>query len=293
MLAIENYHKAQSIGDACTLLADNTDARIIAGGTDVLIRLREGKTGFSHLVDIMSVPELQQIHLNDDGILIIGSCVTFSRLIRFLQEHQICTALTEGASALGGPQVRNMATVGGNICNGAPSADSAAPLLTLDAELNIQSSRGSRQVAVEDIYLGPGNIELAADEIVTGIVIKPENYRSHGSYFYKYAMRRSMDIATIGCAASCQLDDNRIKSMKLAYTVAAPVPKRCRTAEKVVTGQPVTTALIRDIAGTVLTGLNPRNSWRAAKDFREHIIRTLAERVVTEAIQRAGGKFES
>ncbi len=292
MFAIENYHSAESIAGACNYLAEHSDARIIAGGTDVLIRLREGKSGFSHLMDVLEIAELKQVQIADNGELIIGTGVTFSQLIKFLNEHQICQALIEGASSLGGPQVRNMATIGGNICNGAPSADSAAPLLTLDAELIIQNAQGSRRTSMETFYKGPGWVDLNPGELVTHICIQPDHYRNSSSYFYKYAMRQAMDIATIGCSANCQVKDNRLASLKLAYTVAAPVPKRCRTAEAMAVGQPVSQALINDITGMVLTDLSPRNSWRAAKDFREHIIKTLAEKVITEAITRAGGKIE-
>ncbi|WP_263079042.1 xanthine dehydrogenase FAD-binding subunit XdhB [Endozoicomonas sp. Mp262] len=293
MFPIEQYHRATSIGHACRLLADYPGSKLIAGGTDVLIRLREGKPGFSALIDIHGLNELTNIKKASDGTLHIGSGVSFSQLISYLRKGRLLPALADGASSIGGPQVRNMATLGGNICNGAPSADSAAPLLVFDAQVTLQSLRGIRHVSVEAFYAGPGKVHLEPDEMVTGFSISPESQQDTGSYFYKYAMRKAMDIATIGCAAACRLKDNRIQSLRLAYTVAAPVPKRCHVLEEQVTGQPVSGELIADIASRVLEELSPRNSWRASRDFREHIIRTLAHRVVTEAIVRAGGQLEN
>ncbi|MET4695624.1 xanthine dehydrogenase subunit XdhB [Endozoicomonas lisbonensis] len=304
MFPVEQYYKADSIDSACAYLAGHPDARLIAGGTDVLIRLREGKPDFRHLVDIQSIAALQQLTIDNQGRITIGAGVTVSRLIRFLERHKVCTSLIEGASSLGGPQVRNMATLGGNICNGAPSADSAAPLLTLNATLTVQSQHATRVVPMESFYQGPGRVDLKPGELVTTITIDAGQYRNTGSHFYKYAMRKAMDIATIGCAVTCELENSpelvnscelensqRIKALRIAYTVAAPVPKRCRTAEKLAENRIADQTLVEDIAAVVLEDLSPRNSWRAAKDFREHIIRTLARRVVTEAIVRAGGQL--
>lgn len=291
MFPIDQYHRASSVEHACTLLAENPGSKLIAGGTDVLIRLREGKTGFGFLVDIHDLDELTGITHTPDGALQIGSGFTFTRLINYLQNDGLLPALVEGASSIGGPQVRNMATLGGNVCNGAPSGDSAAPLLVFDAKVTLQSSEGTREVLVEEFYAGPGKVHLEPDEIVTTFTIPPQSLKNTGSHFYKYAMRKAMDIATIGCAAACRIEDNCIQSLRLAYTVAAPVPKRCRVLEEQAIGQPVSRKLISDIASMVLEELSPRNSWRASKDFREHIIRTLADRVVTQAIIRAGGQL--
>lgn len=298
MFPVEQYYKADSIDSACAYLADHPDARLIAGGTDVLIRLREGKPDFRHLVDIQSIAALQELTIDSQGRITIGAGVTVTRLIRFLERHKVCTSLIEGASSLGGPQVRNMATLGGNICNGAPSADSAAPLLTFNATLTVQSQQATRVVPIESFYQGPGRVDLKPGELVTAITIDAGQYRNTGSHFYKYAMRKAMDIATIGCAATCELETSgelensqRIKTLRIAFTVAAPVPKRCRTAEKLAEHRIADQTLIEDIVSVVLEDLSPRNSWRAAKDFREHIIRTLARRVVTEAIVRAGGQL--
>ncbi|MFK0570895.1 xanthine dehydrogenase subunit XdhB [Endozoicomonas sp.] len=291
MFPIDQYHRASSVEHACSLLAEYPGRKLIAGGTDVLIRLREGKSGFSSLIDIHDLDELTWINHTADGTLQIGSGVTFTQLINYLKNDSLLPALVEGSSSIGGPQVRNMATLGGNICNGATSADSAAPLLAFNARITLKSQSGTREVPVEDFYAGPGKVHLEPDEIVTTFSINQEDHQNTGSHFYKYAMRKAMDIATIGCAAVCRIEENRIQSLRLAYTVAAPVPTRCHVLEEQVNGQPVSGKLIRDIAAMVLEELSPRNSWRASKDFREHIIRTLADRVVTEAIIRAGGQL--
>jgi xanthine dehydrogenase FAD-binding subunit len=197
--------------------------------------------------------------------------------------------LTEAILTIGGPQVRNMATIGGNLCNGVPSADSATPLLALNAMVTIEGSRGLRQMPLENFFLGPSRVALEHHEMMTAITITRDNYADYYGHFYKYAMRNAMDIATIGCSAVCKVEKDILVDLRLAYGVAAPVPIRCKNTENRVRGSRISTALLDDIGKTVINDVRPRTSWRATRDFRLQIITTLAHRVVKQAIINAGG----
>jgi xanthine dehydrogenase FAD-binding subunit len=290
MFDIKEYKKANSIKDAIELLIKNPNAKLIAGGTDVLIRLREGHFEFSELIDIHELKQLKRIE-NDNGNIIIGSGVTFTEITESDIIVKYIPVIAKAASTVGGPQVRNVATIGGNICNGAVSADSAASLFVLDAELVIEGVKGERLQKITEFYLGPGKVDLKHDEILKYILIKPENYENFGMHYYKYAMRNAMDIATIGCAVACKLIGNKIENLKMAFTVAAPTPVRILNVENFAKNKNISVELIDEIAKLTLKDVKPRSSWRASKEFRLHIIETLAKRVIMEAVRNAGGKI--
>lgn len=292
MFPIQSYEKAESVADAIRLLAANSKAKAIAGGTDLLIRLRDGKKAYGHLVDIHDLQELKHCEITADGTLLIGSGVTYTEALasEIIQKH--LPHLHVAAGTVGGPQIRNIATIGGNICNGVTSADSAPPLFASDAKLIIQGPGGRRESTLPDFYLGPGQVALEQSEILIAFAISRENYDQYTGDYYKYAMREAMDIATIGCAATCRVQDNILQDLRLAFGVAAPTPIRCRKAEAIARGEPLTEDLLRKIATTVEEDVNPRTSWRASREFRLHIIKELSQQVVRSVIEKAGGKIQ-
>jgi xanthine dehydrogenase FAD-binding subunit len=288
MFDLDSYHKANTVEEAVALLVQNPKAIPLAGGTDVLVRLHQRHPDYRHLVDIHDVAELKEIVIAPDGTIDVGSGATFSSLM----ESKIITdnipVLSEGAAAVGGPQVRNMATVGGNICNGVPSADSAAPLLVLNAVVVLTGPQGERQLPLHEFYQGPGRVDRQPAEIMTSLRIAPDDYRNWSARYFKYAMRDAMDIATIGCAAACTLKGDTVAELRLAFTVAGPTPLRCWKTEEKARGAVVDPSLMQLIRESVLDDLRPRDSWRAPKDFREHIIQTLAERVFEKTLNQCG-----
>ena len=289
MFNFKSYHKAESVQEAVQLLQVNPEAKLIAGGTDVLIKLHKGKGRFHHLVDIHDIAELNFIRLTDQGDLVIGPTTCFTSVCESPLVLKHAPVLCEAIRTIGGPQVRNMATIGGNLCNGVPSADSATPLLCLNAQLTIEGPGGPRQMLLEDFFLGPSLVALEQHEVVTAITVTRDNYRGYYGHFYKYAMRDAMDIATIGCTAVCRLENDILRDLRMAFGTAAPVPIRCRSTEKKACGRQVTQKLLDDISKAVAKDVKPRNSWRAAKDFRLQIIQTLAQRVLKQTILDAGG----
>jgi xanthine dehydrogenase FAD-binding subunit len=288
MFALESYEKAGSVAEAIALLARDPGAAPVAGGTDVLVRLREGHAGCRRLVDIHGLTELQGTRLEEEGTLVLGSGVTFAELARSEVVARLAPVLAEAAATVAGPQIRNVATLGGNLCNGAPSADSAAPLLVLNASLVLRGPEGEREVRLEDFYEGPGRVRRDRAELLTAVRIGLSEYRGWSACYRKYSMRGAMDIATVGCAAAFKLEGGVVSDLRLAYTVAGPKPLRCPKAEAKARGARADEDLLKLLAACVLDDLSPRDSWRASKEFREHIIVTLAERVSREALRRGG-----
>ena len=288
MFAIDRYRKAESLEDAVRLLSEDPDARPVAGGTDVLVRLRHGDPGYGNLVDIRGIPALQGVAGQRDGTVRIGALVTFSELMDSELVARRVPVLAEAAATVGGPQVRNMGTIGGNICNGAVSADTAAPLLVLEARLEIHGTGGRRVVPLAGFHLGPGRVALEPGDVLAAFLIGPAGYRGLGAAYHKYAMRGAMDIATIGCAAGVRLEGDVVAELRLAFTVAAPTPVRCPTAEAAAQGRALTDETLDAVAEGAAADVSPRTSWRAPKDLRLHLVRTLARRVVRQAAERAG-----
>ncbi len=288
MFDIDSYHKADSVDDAISLLVQNPNSIPIAGGTDVLVRLHQGNPEYRHMVDIHDVADLKKIIQETDGTIVVGSGATFTDL----SESRIITknipVLAQGAGSVGGPQVRNQATVGGNICNGAPSADSAAPLLVLNAVVELKGPQGMRRVPLHEFYQGPGRVDREQVEIMTALRIAPDDYQCWFSSYYKYAMRDAMDIATIGCAAACKPQGKRVSMLRLAFTVAGPTPLRCWKTEEKARGAALGPSLLQLVGQSIMDDLKPRDSWRASKDLRQQIIKTLAQRVLIQALHQSG-----
>ncbi|HHQ4566573.1 TPA: xanthine dehydrogenase FAD-binding subunit XdhB [Aeromonas hydrophila] len=291
MFDIARYYKAHSVAEAVALRQADPEARLLAGGTDVMIQLHHLNAAYRHIVDIHDLPELKGVSELADGAIRIGSGTTFTELIENALVHRRLPMLAEAAATIAGPQIRNVATYGGNICNGATSADSAAPTVALEAELEIAGPDGTRRIPIAGFHTGPGKVALQPAEILVAFHFAPDAHPQVGSHYFKYAMRDAMDIATIGCAAYCQIEDGHFKSLRLAYGVAAPTPVRTPHAEAAAEGQPLTRATLAAIAEAVVADVAPRSSWRAEKEFRLHLIKTLAQRVITCAVERAGGKI--
>ncbi|EKS7822040.1 xanthine dehydrogenase FAD-binding subunit XdhB [Edwardsiella ictaluri] len=289
MYDIKRYLRATSARHASELMLAHPDSRLLAGGTDVLIQLHHHNAQYAHIVDIHGLPELCGITMLEDGSLRIGSGTTFTQLIEHPLIQMHLPMLAEAAATIAGPQIRNVATYGGNICNGATSADSAAPSVTLKAQLEILTPDGVTIRPIDGFHTGPGKVALTPGEILLAFRFHPNDHRHAGSAYIKYAMRGAMDIATIGCAALCRIESGRFSELRLAYGVAAPTPIRCPQAESCANGQPLSRQTLAAVAAAVAADVSPRSSWRAEKEFRLHLIRTLAQRAITLAVQRAGG----
>ncbi len=290
MFDIEHYFEAKSVEDAIRLLSEHEDAEIISGGTDVLVKLREGKGAGGSLVSIHEISSLKGVKCLEDGTLEIGPATCFTDITYHPLIMEFVPYLGEAVDTVGGPQVRNQGTIGGNVCNGATSADSAATLQTLNAVVVLQGPDGVRRVPVTEFYTGPGRTVRAHDEVCRAIEIRPEDYAGFTGCYMKYGKRAAMEIATLGCCVRVKLsaDLETIKEARIGYGVAAPTPIRCRRTEEALAGKRVDDEQIYEIIGTgVLEEVNPRSSWRASKEFRLQLISELAKRALKTAVERS------
>lgn len=291
MYDFEQLTTAHSIKEAIDMLSKDPLAVLISGGTDLLIKLREGKLSGCHLISIHGLEELSGISMDSGGTIHIGPGSVFSSIVNDPLIQKYLPVLGTAADQVGGPQIRNMGTIGGNICNGVTSADSAPALLTLNAMLTLTGIDGSRQVALEHFYTGPSKTVRAHHELLTDITITPDNYKHFGGHYIKYGKRNAMEISTLGCAVNVRLSDanSRIADLRLAFGVAAPTPVRCHETEKALKNMPVTPTLAETIQELAAREIKPRTSWRASREFRIQIARELSSRTLTQAIQNAGG----
>lgn len=289
MYDIESIYRAQSVDDAISALARDPGAVLIAGGTDVLIKIREGKLAGCRLVSIHDLPELGGVTLAPDGTVEIGPLTTFRGLTFNDIIRAAVPVLGEAADMAGGPQLRAAGTVGGNVCNGITSADTASTLTALGALLRVKGPAGEREIPIGQWYRGVGRVALEHGEILTKIRIPRASYEGWTGHYIKYAMRSAMDIATLGvsCLVKLSADKTTCEDVRLAFGVAAPTPIRSHTAEDGVRGLPVAQAAER-IGTLALEDINPRTSWRASKEFRVQLVRELSGRALLEAARKGG-----
>ncbi|HIS64020.1 MAG TPA: xanthine dehydrogenase FAD-binding subunit XdhB [Candidatus Avoscillospira avistercoris] len=291
MYDIKALYEARSVQEAVSLRLQHPDAHIIAGGSDVLIKMREGKLAGCELLSIYGIDALRGVTLEEDGTIRIGSLTSFSHITKspIIQEH--INVLGEAVDQVGGPQIRNIGTIGGNTCNGVTSADSASTLLAWDAIVELTGKDGVRRLPIRDFYMKAGVVDLHPDEIQTAILIPKEAYAGYQGHYIKYAMRNAMDIATTGCSVNVKLsaDKKTLEDVRIAYGVAGPVPMRCPTAEALAKGKAVSAEVVEAFGQAVLEDINPRDSWRASKAFRQHIAVELAKRALQKSIELAGG----
>ena len=218
MYDIKTYTEVKTVQEAVELLADNENAQIIAGGTDVLIKSRERKNGYvgRDLIGITRIPELKEIKINSSGDIIIGAAATFTEVEgnEFIIKN--VKSLSDAVGSVGGPQIRNVGTVGGNICNGATSADSASTLFACDAVLMKTRKNGNKEVSIKDFYLGPGKVLLEQGDILTAVKITKENYEGYKGHYIKFSPRQAMDIATLGCSVLLKENNGTIEDIRIA-----------------------------------------------------------------------------
>jgi len=238
--------QASDVEAAIRALAEDPAAVVISGGSDVLLGIREGKLAGCTLVSIHNIPGLKGISLEPDGTILIRPATSLTQIASHAIIQQHIPMLGAIVAEVGGPQIRNLATIGGNLCNGVTSADSAPSLMALNAILELTGEKGVRLVPITAFYTGPGKTVRQHDEIMTAIRISPADYVGYFGQAIKYGKREAMEIATLGCAVSVRLapDKKHLEDLRLAYGVAAPTPIRCFKTEAAVQGLPLSAELV-------------------------------------------------
>ena len=277
-----------TLTEALSHLAHEGDAgAALAGGTDLLLRIRRGGRKYRSVINLKFVPGLTGLAWNEQRGLTMGALTTFRTIEQDAHVRRHYHALVEAARVIAGVQLRNLATVGGNIGNASPSADSVPPLVALGASIEIASMGGMRAVPVESCITGPGKTVLAPGEIFTTIHVPAPSARS-GNAFSRFSPRAAMDIGIAAVAASVTLDtDGRCADCRIALGAVSPIPLRATASEAALRGERLTPALA-DLAGELAAAATkPISDIRGSASYRRAIVRALTTRVIQQAAARA------
>ena len=282
---------------------------MIAGGTDVIVMIKQKAMAPDVLISLRGVPGLDQIRFN--GPLSIGPMVTHRTIEKSEIIRKNFSALTDAADYLGSVQIRNVATIGGNICTAAPSADTATPLLVLGAQVKIKNPKGERTLPIELFFQGPGETVLKPGELVQELLI-PKLLPNTGSAYYKLQRRLALDLPILGVSVLLSLDKNRVtcsdmlctaspissilhkmeedeivcKEVRIALGVVAPTPLRAVKAEALLRGKKLSDELLEEVAETAAKEAQPRDSVRSEARYRRDMIKVLVKRMAMKSIER-------
>lgn len=290
MYDITGILEPNSLDQALELLNNVRDLTIIAGGTDVLVKLREERFRSLCLLSLRKITTLNKIQMNPDGSIEIGAMTTFSELFRNDLINEYIPTLAEAAVSLGGPQIRNIATIGGNVCNGAVSADSAPTLFAFNTKVKLRSQNSERVIPISEFYRGPGQVNIARNEILVSLIIDKEDYKNKYGNYEKFASRKALDIAIMGVSVVLEIEDDKFKDLRIGLGVSGPTPIRCTEAENLARGMKITDENMRILGKTALESSHVIDFWNASKEYKEHLIGVLAYRGIKKAVDRARGK---
>ena len=306
------YYKPATVDEAIALMEGSQGPGVyISGGTDVLVLIRQKKLAPGCLISLRNINEL--VYLEVQNGLKIGSAVTHNAIAKneFIQKRY--SALTDATCKVGSLQIRNVATMGGNICNAAPSADTACPLLVLDADVVIAGKNGEREVPIDDFLQGPNKVALEKGEIVKGFHM-PAFGENTGSAYIKHTRRQAMDLPILGIAArvtikiggsevGCKdafctidsisnilkrLEDEQLvcEDVRIAMGVVAPRPIRAKKAEAALKGKVISEALFEEIAEIAASESSPRDSIRGEAWYGRDMVKVLTKRAILKAVDR-------
>lgn len=279
MLDIKNIYAPKTLNEALALM-DKEILHPMAGGTDLIVEMRNQVQEDVSIIALGNIIELKGIRMNGSE-LFIGAMTTFTEITESELIKTKMPVLAQAALTIAGPQIRNVATIGGNVANGAVSADSIPALLLYDVIVKIQSKDEVRRVPLKDIFTGPGKTDLTAQELVTGFYVPAEHLGQLSAHYIKHSVRKSMDLAVLGVGLALTLKDGVIEKLRCALGVAAPTPLRLLN-DADWAGRVPDEALIQAIIQEIEENIQLRDSWRASKEYREHLIKVL----VREAFQK-------
>ena len=281
------YEAPTSIDDATSLLAENIDnIKVLAGGTDVIVQMHSERIEPELIVDIKNIPELKQIAKTVDGFK-FGAAISGKELMLNEEFNKVWPGIMDGVRLIGSLQIRGRASVGGNLCNASPAADSVPPMIAAGAVANIIGPKGNRDVPVEKIIVKPGQTSLSRGEIIVSFQL-PNRPPKSGDAYLRFTPRTEMDIAVVGVAINLTLDNEGIcNSARLALGAVAPTPILDRNAAEILIGTKVDENALENLASAVQKSCSPINDKRGTIEFRENVVGVLAKRVAEIAKKRA------
>ena len=282
-----DYARPQSVEQACAELAEHGEgARLIAGGTDVLVQLKMERFDVTRLISLAGIAELNAI--SSDSGLSIGATTSVRQVAQSELVRERYTALAEACDVFSTVPIMVMATVGGNICNASPASDTAPALLAFDAEADLVSASGSRKVALSELFTGPGKTVIAADELLRSVHV-PEAGADSGSAFIKVG-RVTADISKVAAAVRIVRDGAKIADVRIALGSVAPTPLLVAEAAASLRGKPATVALFDEAAHVAAAESAPITDVRSTDQYRRRIVATIVRDALGTAWTRAGGK---
>jgi len=287
------YYAPTTVEEAVKLMAGNGQrAKALAGGTDVLVQLRGHRFEIDRLVDMKSIPELNQLSCSESEGLTVGAAVPCYRVYEDPTIQRLYPGLVDAAFLIGGIQIQGRATLGGNLCNSAPSGDCIPAMIALDATCEIVSPTGRRVVQVEDFCTGPGRNILEQGEIMTTITFSPPKTNS-GASFLRFIPRNEMDIAVSNAGVSVLLDDSkqRIVSARIALGSVAPTIPMAREAMEFLSGKEANESTFEQAGEIAKSAASPINDMRGTIDQRVHLVGIMTKRALRIATSRAKGEY--
>jgi carbon-monoxide dehydrogenase medium subunit len=283
------YHTPADLTEACRILAEHGGtAAVLAGGTDLLVHLKEETVHWNHLVSLRRVEEVRGIHFDAKNGLTIGAAVTHSLIARSEPVRLLYPGLAEAAFSIGAVQVRNRGTIGGNICSAVPSADLPPILLALESEFRLVGVNGERRIPAKQFFLGPRKTVLQADEILVSIHV-PLPVENSGSCYLKFALRDAVALAVAGVASFLAMDARKCREARIALGAVAPTPVLAAEAAKSLGGAEINEAAARR-AGAIARGeCKPISDIRGSEAYRRDLVDVLTQRSLLAAAARARG----
>jgi CO/xanthine dehydrogenase FAD-binding subunit len=277
-----DYHQPETLKDAYSLMEKSKgQAKYIAGGTDLIVNIKNRVIQPDALISLKRIKELTGISQNKD--VVMGSMTLLRDIERDSHIGQDYPALAQAVNALSTPQIRNIATVGGNICNAAPSADCAPPLLVMEASLTLEGPGGQREVAIEDFFKGPGQTCMDTIEILNKIRIPPPGENT--TMVFLKVGRVSTDIAVVNAAACFTMKKKVCMKCRLAVGAVAPVPLRLRSVEKIIEGQEISPELLQRAGKMAEEEVKPITDVRSTEEYRRIMSGVLTKRAIEEAMK--------
>lgn len=281
------YKAPTTLQDALDLMDRNQgEISVLAGGTDLVVQMKSGRSRPLVVMDVKKIPELNRLEWEEGEGIHIGAAVPLSKLAVFPTLVEKFGIFSQACAMIGSVQIRNRATMGGNVCNAAPSADTPPPLLCLGAKAVVANPRNTRTIPLEEFFSGPGETALRPDELLVEIVIPTPPLPSSGCYL-RHTPRAEMDIAVVGVGAflvSSRPGDS-VQEARIALGAVAPTPVRAPQAEAVLKGKHPTKALIEEAAGKAVEAIKPISDLRGSVDYRTHLAKVLTRRALTRACE--------
>ena len=287
-----DFATPKTVSEAVELLASKGDrARPIAGGTDILVQLRGGRRSLDLLVDVKQIPELNEISYDSQKGLVLGAAAPCYRIYENQEVAAAYPGLMDCATLIGGIQIQGRASIGGNLCNAAPSGDSIPALIALRGVAHIAGPNGTREVPAEDFCTGPGQNVLQPGEFLVSIHI-PVPQAHSGANYLRFIPRNEMDIAVVGVGTSVVLDASgqNFVSARIALASVAPTPVFARDAGDSLAGKPVSEASIQEASEKAQADAKPINDMRGTIRQRIHLVGVFTRRTLNNAVQRARGE---